>query len=117
MPVYAFAYTPGFAFATLQNAGCVVADGTHVEQSQNLKLGCPILPSIGSAGHHMGLCKPCAFGDYCRNGAKCEFCHICKPIAKKKGGRWILKRRKNNQELQGEMLDLQHVLHKNMAAV
>jgi hypothetical protein len=66
------------------------------------------LPSIGSAGHYRKLCKPCAFGrDKCRNGANCEFCHICKPVEKSKRGRCILKRRKQAEELHNDLLDFQ----------
>merc|ERR1712176_984792 len=127
MPLYVFPCAPGVAFATVSNAGLVphhlqtdeqfahlgrrqVAGAIDAESSQDLKLGGSLLPSIGSAGHHKGLCKPCAFGDDCRNGAKCEFCHICKPVTKSKRGRWILKRRKAAQELQNEISDLKHSL-------
>jgi hypothetical protein len=67
-----------------------------------------LLPSIGSAGHHRNSCKPCAFGrEKCRNGASCEFCHICKPIEKLKRGRWVLKRRKHADELQNDLVNMQ----------
>lgn len=38
-------------------------------------------PSVGSAGHHLGLCKPCDFihRSSCRSGASCKFCHLCGP--------------------------------------
>lgn len=38
-------------------------------------------PSIGSAGHAFGLCKPCDFmhRTSCRSGAACNFCHLCGP--------------------------------------
>lgn len=41
-------------------------------------LGCP---SVGSAGHHLGLCKPCDFmyRTACRADASCKFCHLCPP--------------------------------------
>lgn len=38
------------------------------------------LPSVGSAGHHVGQCKPCAFVGRlggCRSGYDCGFCHSC----------------------------------------
>jgi len=43
--------------------------------------GCPGCPSIGSAGHHLGLCKPCDFVGRggCRRGYDCQFCHLCPP--------------------------------------
>jgi len=41
------------------------------------------LPSVGSADHHLGLCKPCDFlhrsGDGCTAGDSCKFCHLCGP--------------------------------------
>mmetsp|Transcript_9708 Transcript_9708/g.30130 ORF Transcript_9708/g.30130 Transcript_9708/m.30130 type:complete len:129 (+) Transcript_9708:857-1243(+) len=44
------------------------------------------LPSVGSGGHHMGRCKPCAFVSQkgCTSGAECKFCHLCEPGEKKK---------------------------------
>merc|ERR1719203_2493021 len=41
--------------------------------------GTPECPSVGSAGHHLGLCKPCDFihRGFCRIGADCKFCHLC----------------------------------------
>eukprot|EP00441_Pelagodinium_beii_P038915 CAMPEP_0197651890 /NCGR_PEP_ID=MMETSP1338-20131121/34118_1 /TAXON_ID=43686 ORGANISM="Pelagodinium beii, Strain RCC1491" /NCGR_SAMPLE_ID=MMETSP1338 /ASSEMBLY_ACC=CAM_ASM_000754 /LENGTH=199 /DNA_ID=CAMNT_0043226651 /DNA_START=96 /DNA_END=695 /DNA_ORIENTATION=- len=38
-------------------------------------------PSIGSAGHHLGICKPCDFmyRTNCRAGYSCQFCHLCAP--------------------------------------
>lgn len=40
---------------------------------------CEALPSLGSAAHRAGQCKPCAFFDTsgCENGAACRFCHLC----------------------------------------
>lgn len=38
------------------------------------------LPSIGSAGHKHGSCKPCGFFHHrggCMQGADCSFCHLC----------------------------------------
>jgi len=40
------------------------------------------LPSLGSAYHHLGLCRACDFtyrGGGCREGADCKFCHLCGP--------------------------------------
>jgi len=44
------------------------------------------LPSVGSAGHGSGRCKPCAFAHSkgCENGAACRFCHLCEPGEKKR---------------------------------
>mmetsp|Transcript_55991 Transcript_55991/g.162237 ORF Transcript_55991/g.162237 Transcript_55991/m.162237 type:complete len:202 (-) Transcript_55991:300-905(-) len=43
------------------------------------------IPSVGSAGHHLGLCKPCDFVDrgFCRAGASCRFCHLCGPAERR----------------------------------
>jgi len=37
------------------------------------------LPSVGSALHGSGQCKPCAFlhSKGCENGLNCQFCHVC----------------------------------------
>merc|ERR1712187_1015376 len=135
MPLYAFPCAPAIAFQPVQDTSafvgllqpqvcvldpfvkpgtCSVADVSRAKSFQKLEIGCPVLPSLGSAGHHRGSCKPCAFGsERCRNGANCEFCHICKPIEKSKRGRWILKRRKQAQELQTEVSDLQSILRIN----
>lgn len=39
------------------------------------------LPSMGSAAHGLGACKPCAFlySKGCQNGPACTFCHVCGP--------------------------------------
>lgn len=44
------------------------------------------LPSIGSRGHHLLQCKPCAFVGKkgCTSGADCKFCHLCEPGEKKR---------------------------------
>lgn len=43
------------------------------------------LPSVGSAGHHLGTCKPCAFTiKGCSSGASCSYCHLCDPTEKKR---------------------------------
>eukprot|EP00933_Yihiella_yeosuensis_P040316 TRINITY_DN34596_c0_g1_i1.p1 TRINITY_DN34596_c0_g1~~TRINITY_DN34596_c0_g1_i1.p1 ORF type:complete len:302 (+),score=53.94 TRINITY_DN34596_c0_g1_i1:139-1044(+) len=44
------------------------------------------LPSVGSAGHADGSCKPCAFlhSKGCSSGRSCEFCHLCDAGEKKR---------------------------------
>lgn len=44
------------------------------------------LPTLGSAGHHLGTCKPCAFlyTKGCENGINCTFCHLCPPDEKRR---------------------------------
>lgn len=56
-----------------------------------MELGSPAMPSIGSAGHSLGGCRPCAaYGKNkygrstekcCESGAACRFCHLCVSIA------------------------------------
>eukprot|EP00401_Gymnodinium_catenatum_P045166 CAMPEP_0117580268 /NCGR_PEP_ID=MMETSP0784-20121206/65102_1 /TAXON_ID=39447 /ORGANISM="" /LENGTH=205 /DNA_ID=CAMNT_0005380299 /DNA_START=99 /DNA_END=716 /DNA_ORIENTATION=- len=47
-------------------------------------LGSIALPTVGSAGHLHGTCKPCAFiVKGCSNGVSCAFCHLCGPEALK----------------------------------
>jgi len=60
-----------------------------------------VLPSRGSALHEFGTCKPCAFvGDsVCRNGANCQFCHLCKPGEKKRRRKeWMEMKRQVRRE-------------------
>jgi hypothetical protein len=50
-------------------------------------LGSPELPTVGSAEHASGQCKPCAFvfkPAGCGNGVDCAFCHLCHPSEKKR---------------------------------
>jgi len=46
----------------------------------------PDVPNVGSVGHEIGMCKPCAFVTTkgCDNGAECKFCHLCDPGEKKR---------------------------------
>lgn len=43
-------------------------------------------PTVGSIGHNLGTCKPCAFVHTkgCGNGTDCQFCHVCLPGEKKR---------------------------------
>lgn len=49
------------------------------------ELGSPEMPTLGSAGHYLGSCKPCAFfyTKGCGNATECPFCHLC-PAGEKK---------------------------------
>jgi hypothetical protein len=49
------------------------------------ELGSPEMPSVGSAGHWTGTCKPCAFmARGCTSGVNCPFCHLCDVNEKKR---------------------------------
>lgn len=50
------------------------------------KLGSPEQPTVGSASHRLGNCKPCAFlyTKGCMNGVECPFCHLCDTGEKKR---------------------------------
>jgi hypothetical protein len=49
------------------------------------ELGSPDMPSVGSAGHWNGTCKPCAFmARGCTSGVDCPFCHLCDMNEKKR---------------------------------
>jgi hypothetical protein len=51
------------------------------------QLGSAQVPTMGSVGHGLGNCKPCAFAwkaPGCGNGMDCPFCHICGPGEKKR---------------------------------
>jgi len=57
------------------------------EMLPEFELGSEMLPTLGSAAHRWGGCKPCAFAQTnqaCRNGAECPFCHLCEPGEKKR---------------------------------
>jgi len=49
-------------------------------------VGSKSCPTVGSAGHQLGLCKPCAFfyTKGCQGGTSCVFCHLCPPGEKKR---------------------------------
>eukprot|EP00929_Paragymnodinium_shiwhaense_P049735 TRINITY_DN25073_c0_g1_i1.p1 TRINITY_DN25073_c0_g1~~TRINITY_DN25073_c0_g1_i1.p1 ORF type:complete len:221 (-),score=30.54 TRINITY_DN25073_c0_g1_i1:377-1039(-) len=50
-------------------------------------LGSSQMPTIGSAQHGTGNCRPCAFfwkDSSCLNGVNCYYCHLCGPLEKKR---------------------------------
>jgi hypothetical protein len=68
------------------------------------ELGSAELPTVGSAGHFVGSCKPCAFYHHakgCSNGTDCPFCHLC-PAGEKK------RRQKEKCAVQREMQRMGH---------
>lgn len=74
------------------------------EMLEEPELGSPELPTVGSAGHFTGSCKPCAFYHHakgCSNGTDCPFCHLC-PAGEKK------RRQKEKGAIQREMQRMGH---------
>eukprot|EP00929_Paragymnodinium_shiwhaense_P013351 TRINITY_DN121212_c0_g1_i1.p1 TRINITY_DN121212_c0_g1~~TRINITY_DN121212_c0_g1_i1.p1 ORF type:complete len:576 (+),score=48.98 TRINITY_DN121212_c0_g1_i1:79-1806(+) len=64
-------------------------DGEDRERSETEQMWClyeseAAVPSVGSAGHAGGDCRPCAHfwkPDSCNRGELCERCHLCPPAA------------------------------------
>merc|ERR1719223_1608375 len=68
-----------------------------------LALGTPEMPTIGSAGHALGACKPCAFLEKgCANGQECNFCHLCPADEKNRRKKEKLAMRRQMCRLQRE---------------
>lgn len=44
-------------------------------------MGTPACPSVGSAGHWAGACRPCEYihKGLCINAVSCKYCHLCGP--------------------------------------
>lgn len=63
-------------------------------------LGSSELPSIGSATHSKGSCRPCAFlhTKGCENGLACTFCHLCEPGERKRRQKEKLQQRRAAQQ-------------------
>eukprot|EP00747_Dinoflagellata_sp_TGD_P157196 gnl/TRDRNA2_/TRDRNA2_177724_c0_seq2.p1 gnl/TRDRNA2_/TRDRNA2_177724_c0~~gnl/TRDRNA2_/TRDRNA2_177724_c0_seq2.p1 ORF type:complete len:565 (-),score=76.86 gnl/TRDRNA2_/TRDRNA2_177724_c0_seq2:225-1919(-) len=56
---------------------CQKSSNTDEEPEQEPS---PALPSLGSAAHGTGACRPCAWfwrPTGCHNGTKCRHCHLC----------------------------------------
>lgn len=48
-------------------------------------MGSQACPTIGSRGHSLRMCKPCAFVmKGCQSGQNCKFCHLCEVGEKKR---------------------------------
>merc|ERR1712008_10615 len=60
--------------------------GNRAAEAKNSDAQQGFLPSMGSAGHHLGRCKPCAFVGTkgCSSGTDCRFCHLCEVGEKKR---------------------------------
>merc|ERR1711976_420253 len=61
------------------------------------------LPSMGSAEHHLGTCKPCAFVyRNCTEGVNCTFCHMCGPDERRKRRKAKIEHLRKLRQLQAE---------------
>jgi hypothetical protein len=62
-------------------------------------LGSDQLPTVGSVGHYLHKCKPCAFvyKKGCTNGTECQFCHLCEPGEKRRRQQGLLEKRRRQQ--------------------
>mmetsp|Transcript_4668 Transcript_4668/g.11331 ORF Transcript_4668/g.11331 Transcript_4668/m.11331 type:complete len:246 (+) Transcript_4668:69-806(+) len=58
----------------------------EVDATRAAEVAAAVLPTMGSAGHFDGTCKPCAFFHTkgCRQGFGCEFCHLCEAGERKR---------------------------------
>lgn len=82
-------------FCGQQQAPCVLLLSNALQEAE---LCSSAVPTVGSAGHQSGMCKPCAFfyTKGCGNGTQCPFCHLCPPEEKRR-------RQKSKQEAFKEM--------------
>jgi len=72
---------------TYPGAGPALEAAAPVPQVPRGALGSAEMPTLGSAGHGMSECKPCAFywkPQGCGNGVNCVFCHLCDSGEKKR---------------------------------
>jgi len=81
-PYHDTAAVPADNFLSPQQEPCIIRLSNVL---QGPVLGSNELPTVGSEGHHMGACKPCAFyyTKGCGNGTQCSFCHLCPPEEKR----------------------------------
>lgn len=76
-------YSPGSVLteaANLREADSIRLSETLLQRATDVSMSRG--PSVGSAGHHLGLCRACDFTSRkggCREGAACKFCHLCGP--------------------------------------
>eukprot|EP00444_Apocalathium_aciculiferum_P023750 CAMPEP_0183437694 /NCGR_PEP_ID=MMETSP0370-20130417/74208_1 /TAXON_ID=268820 /ORGANISM="Peridinium aciculiferum, Strain PAER-2" /LENGTH=178 /DNA_ID=CAMNT_0025625593 /DNA_START=12 /DNA_END=548 /DNA_ORIENTATION=- len=73
---------PGAGEQSLRQGEAAVAVGAATQAAAAVGQ----LPSMGSAGHSIGECKPCVFLHTrgCKSGLDCTFCHLCEVGEKKR---------------------------------
>lgn len=65
------------------------------------------IPTVGSAGHGLRKCKPCAFvwkESGCQSGTSCKFCHLCDPAEKKRRRKAKLQLRRDRSMKKAELV-------------
>eukprot|EP00429_Kryptoperidinium_foliaceum_P054500 CAMPEP_0176078404 /NCGR_PEP_ID=MMETSP0120_2-20121206/39208_1 /TAXON_ID=160619 /ORGANISM="Kryptoperidinium foliaceum, Strain CCMP 1326" /LENGTH=236 /DNA_ID=CAMNT_0017412149 /DNA_START=1 /DNA_END=711 /DNA_ORIENTATION=- len=78
----------------------VLSLASALDCPDTVELGAPdagvALPSVGSAGHAVGTCQPCALvhAVRCNHGPACRFCHLCGPEERKRRKREKLEMRR-----------------------
>merc|ERR1711877_14792 len=89
LPMPPHELAPNLELAAILPAPALSADSTLQPKADDLavqpelklmsEFGSTGLPTVGSAGHLLGTCKPCAFlhTKGCSKGPECEFCHLC----------------------------------------
>lgn len=86
---------PGMQRALLSRPAAVTL---RLAEALEPAVGFAAIPTIGSAGHALRKCKPCAFAwkeSGCQSGASCKFCHLCDPAEKKRRRKAKLQLRRN----------------------
>mmetsp|Transcript_52820 Transcript_52820/g.122954 ORF Transcript_52820/g.122954 Transcript_52820/m.122954 type:complete len:142 (-) Transcript_52820:55-480(-) len=75
-------YRPGLLFSEEAKldvgSECSTIDSSAAETADKY-VGTASCPTVGSALHEFGTCKPCAFVHKagCNSGVACQFCHLC----------------------------------------
>jgi len=80
-------YAPAAMKPVLQLDKILLPVSSSQPEAAPRMLGSPEMPTLGSAGHGLGECKPCAFfwkAQGCGNGVQCSFCHLCDSGEKKR---------------------------------
>uniref|UniRef100_A0A6U6JDY3 C3H1-type domain-containing protein n=1 Tax=Zooxanthella nutricula TaxID=1333877 RepID=A0A6U6JDY3_9DINO len=73
-------YTPGLVLQREIASGCEPTVQLSLQSAVAVPAaGTADCPSVGSAAHWAGLCRPCDFfhRGRCTNGAACKYCHLC----------------------------------------
>mmetsp|Transcript_62146 Transcript_62146/g.180204 ORF Transcript_62146/g.180204 Transcript_62146/m.180204 type:complete len:212 (-) Transcript_62146:313-948(-) len=75
-------YVPGRALRDLISQGKAPVLQLSLDDAVSRPMsGTSACPTVGSAGHWLGVCRPCEYvhRGLCTNGAACKYCHVCGP--------------------------------------